>query len=51
MTKREKILLIIIGVLLFAFIITSDRVIVQNHNSIASIGFNYHMEIFNNVSE
>lgn len=49
MTKREKILLIIIGVLLLAFIITSDRVIVENAGNIASIGFNYHIEFLNSV--
>jgi len=50
MTKREKIFLWIIGLLVLAFLVTSDRVILQNDSNIVSIGFNYHLEAFN-VSE
>ena len=49
MTKREKVLMFIISVLLVGLVISSDRVIVQNVNSIGSIGFNYHMEVFNSA--
>lgn len=43
MTKREKILLGIIGVLTVAVLITSDRVITQNDGNIASIGIVYNV--------
>lgn len=41
MTKREKILCGIIGVLLVIVLVTSDRIITENDGNIISVGFLY----------
>lgn len=43
MTKREKILISIICVLIVAVAITSDRIVTNNDGNIASIGIVYNV--------
>lgn len=43
MTKREKVLVGIIGLLVLVVAITSDRIVANNDGNIASIGIVYNV--------